>query len=346
MLNKSLRDLVNDDVDTLRYNTKQGIFIFNKNDVIKALDHELRSNRKNVLNALRDENNFKYYATIKPTFFKSLDTLAQKFANFSEVIALCKTRLTLFSLVSPKIISLPPILLTGEPGVGKTRFIKELAKLLNTDFYSLDFSTISSGFVLNGGDSTWSESKPGFVSNSLRESRYANPIILLDEIDKVGNDKIYDPLACLYSLLEPHSATNFRDEFLEITMDMSKIMWFATANYPERIAAPIRSRMTQVHIDPPSHEHSKNIAHSIYKELLDSHAWGKHFSKKLSLNVINQLATLPARQVRKALENALATAASRAKNNSLRIKIIASDLGDLHGLKNQSKKGIGFLAEI
>lgn len=346
MLNKSLGDLVNDDVDTLRYNTKQGIFIFNKNDVIKALDHELRSSRKNVLNALRDENNFKYYATIKPTIFKSLDKLAQKFANFSEVIALCKTRLTLFSLVSPKIIALPPILLTGEPGVGKTRFIKELATLLNTDFYSLDFSTISSGFVLNGADSTWSESKPGFVSNSLRESRYANPIILLDEIDKVGNDKIYDPLACLYSLLEPHSAANFRDEFLEITMDMSKIMWFATANYPERIAAPIRSRMTQVHIDPPSHEHSKNITHSIYKELLDSHAWGKHFSKKLSPEVINPLATLPARQVRKALENALANAASRAKNNSSRIKIIASDLGDLHASKKQSKMGIGFLAEI
>ncbi|HDZ13778.1 hypothetical protein LCGC14_1021910 [marine sediment metagenome] len=346
MLNKSLRDLVNNDVDTLRYNMDQGIFIFNKKDVIKALDHEVRSSRKNVLNELHDEHNFKYYAIIKPTIFKSLDRLAQKFANFSKVIDLCKTRLTLFSLVSPKMISLPPILLTGEPGVGKTRFIKELAKLFNTDFYSLDFSTISSGFVLNGGDSTWSESKPGFVSNSLRDSRYANPIILLDEIDKVGNDKIYDPLACLYSLLEPHSAANFRDEFLEITMDMSKILWFATANYPKRIPAPIRSRMTQIHIDPPTHEHSKNITHSIYKELLDSHAWGKHFSKKLSLEVINLLTILPARDVLKALENALANAANRAKNNSFRIKIIVSDFGDVHALKKQSKKGIGFLAEL
>jgi ATP-dependent Lon protease len=326
-------------------NPNDGNYIFSKDDVLKAIDNEYRTDRKKVLGDLYKEDNFKYYAVINQNIFESLNTLRKTFGNFNEVIDLCIRRLKLFSLASPKVITLPPILLSGEPGVGKTRFLKELAKILGTDLYFLDFSTVSSGFILNGGASSWTDSKPGFLSEKLRASKYANPIILLDEIDKVAGDHRYDPLACLYSLLEGHSAETFRDEYLEIEMNMSKVIWFATANYPEKIAAPIRSRMTEIHIEPPTKEHSLNIVKAIYKELLDTHSWGEYFSTQLASNVIERLVMLPPRLMKKELEQTLANAADRTKSKQGKIKIQLTDLGEI-SIAKIGARGIGFLAEI
>lgn len=323
---------------------RDGVILFDKAAVKKAFDKEFRADRKTVLKELYEECNIRSYATINKNIFTDLDRLARQFGNFTEVIRLCQTRLTLFKLASPQVISLPPILLVGPPGVGKTRFLKEMAKVLRTDFFSLDFSTMSSGFILAGGASSWSDSKPGFISESLRESEFANPIILLDEIDKSNTSLRFDPLGCLYSLLETHSAKNFRDEFLEVEMDMSHIIWFATANNPNTIPAPIRSRMTEINIELPTHEQAKTIVKSIYSETLASYPWGTKFTDKLDIEVVEELATNPPRQVRKQLELALANAASRAGRKRKQIKLETADLDNQVGVEKKQKSGIGFLA--
>lgn len=311
------------------------VIIFKKNDVQKALDKEFRSDRKDILTKLYNETNIKLYAAIKPSTFCQLDALARQFANFDEVVELCKTRLRLFNLSSPKLIALPPILLSGPPGIGKTRFLKELASVLETNFYSLDFSTISSSFILNGGHSSWADSKPGFISDSLRHSDYANPIILLDEIDKVG-DKKYDPLGCPYALLERHTAKNYKDEYL---------LWFATANYPDFIPAPIRSRMTEVQINAPDEQQSKTIVRCIYQEIIRGTVWVNHFYKQLDEQVIELFSGLSPREMKKGIEAALACAAERAQYKRRKIKLAVSDVREIKKTEH-TRTGIGFLAQL
>lgn len=321
-----------------------GIYIFKHDHVHSAYKSEFNDTRKSVLKALIRENNWKPFALIKDELLDELDSLAEQFSNFSDVIALCKRNLQLFRLESPEVISFSPILLSGPPGVGKTRFMSELAKVLGTDFFSLDFSTLSSGFIVTGGSSSWSESKPGFISESIRKSRYANPIFMLDEIDKVSADLRFDPLGAFYSLFESHTACQFKDEYLDIPMNLSGVLWVATANHPERIPTPIRSRMIEIEIQPPSAAQSREIVKAIYRELLEAHAWGKHFDKELDESVIDHFAGMPPRLIKLELEKTLANAASRTPSDSRPIGLMPVDV-NIQG-KELKREGIGFLASL
>ncbi len=361
MSKKSLRELVNDNLgkptgtslyDELHIRELEeeppavgtGLYIYKQDHVISAHKREFNQTRKEILKELSKENNWKPFALIRKTLVDELDNLAEQFANFSEVIELCKRNLQLFSLESPEVISFPPLLLSGPPGVGKTRFMSELAKVFGTDFFSLDFSTLSSGFIVTGGSSSWSESKPGFISESIRKSRYANPIFMLDEIDKVSADLRFDPLGPFYSLFESHTACLFKDEYLDIPMNLSGVLWVATANKPELIPAPIRSRMIEIKIKPPSSAQSREIVKAIYRELLESNAWGKHFDKKLDEAVIDAFDGMPPRLMKLELEKALAQAASRTHSDSRPICPLPDDV-DIQE-EELKQTGIGFLAKL
>ena len=216
--------------------------------------------------------------------------------------------------------------------------------MLGTDFFSLDFASVSSSFVVAGGYSSWMDSKPGFVSKSIRKSTYANPIFMLDEIDKVTTDSRHNPLGPMYGLLERHTAKHFVDEYLEIPFDVSFVIWIASANYPEQIPEPIRSRMIEIAIHPPTTAQARAIICSIYDELLNMNAWGKHFATKLDKKVIDKLSTLSPRLVRIQLENALANAVQRSPANKRPIVVIPKDVTIA---SNRTKsRGIGFMANI
>lgn len=317
--------------------------IYDKSVVTREYDKEVSGKRKKILRELLEEPNHKPIASFENEIIDELDELGKKFGNFSEVINMCKNALWLGSLEAPKVFSMPPLLLSGPPGVGKTRFISELAAVIGTDFFSLDFSTVSSSFVVAGGASSWSESKPGFVSNSMRNSRYANPIIMLDELDKASVDTRHDPMGPMYSLLEKHTAKRFIDEYLEIPFDVSSVIWIASANYPERIPEPIRSRMLEIAIANPTPEQSKAIIYSIYKELL-LNPWGKHFAKELDIKVIEKLSDLPPRIARIQLENAMARAVRRSKAKVRPVVLLPKDV--LISTSQSKSKGMGFLADI
>lgn len=166
----------------------------------------------------------------------------------------CKKSLLLASLSEPKLAYVPPILLVGEPGIGKTRFLRDLAACLKVCFFSVDLARASAGFVLAGSSSSWAEGKPGLVSNSLRKRKVSNPIILLDEIDKASGDAKYDPLGCLYTLLEREISKIFKGEALEVEMNCSCINWVASANNIDSIPQPIRSRFIVYHVEAPSRQ--------------------------------------------------------------------------------------------
>lgn len=317
--------------------------IFNRADVTRALLGEQNDKRLVVLRSLKRQAEFKPLACYPDDFINRLERLGKQFGNFNEVIEKCRNIFILGTLEPPNIINLPPLLLVGPPGVGKTRFISELASVLGTTFFDLDFSSLTSGFIISGGSSSWSDSKPGFVSDSIFKSVFANPIIMLDEIDKAQAGSSYDPLGSLYGLLERHTASRFTDEYLDIPMDLSSVLWVASANYPEKIPEPIRSRMVEVFIDMPTHDQSREIVKAVYKELLKAQPWGKHFSVELDSKIIELLSSLSARQVRIELENALARAAVRSQGKIRPIIITPKDVSLRHGKEIKTVK-IGFLA--
>lgn len=108
-----------------------------------------------------------------------------------------------------RVVRLPPLLLVGPPGVGKTYFAQRLAATLHLPYEEVHMESATAAWILSGMDSTWNESKPGRIFETLVHGRFANPLILLDEIDKVGSGNRYDPMGSLYGLLEPHTASRF-----------------------------------------------------------------------------------------------------------------------------------------
>lgn len=348
MTERSLRDRLfadtPDEPENLPHDQKRPIQrIFDPAEVHKAIADEKNDNRLKILFSLRRQAEYRRLACFPEDLRNKLKILEKQFGNFNEVIALCRNAFILGALEPPNIINLPPMLLVGPPGIGKTRFLSELAMTLGTTFYDLDFSSLTSGFIISGGSSSWNDSKPGVISNSMLKSKYANPIILLDEIDKAQTGSNFDPLGPMYGLLEKHTAKRFTDEFLNIKMDASSIIWVASANYPERIPEPIRSRMVEIFIDMPTPEQSYEIVKAIYRELLNTQAWGKHFSVELDPKIIVQLASLPARRVRIALESALAHAAIRSHGKMRPIIVTPQDFS-LHRSQKNKVIQMGFLA--
>ena len=133
-------------------------------------------------------------------------------------------------------------------------------------------NSLTAGWVLTGASAQWHNARPGKVAQTLVEGDYANPIVVLDEVDKTGGDHRYDPMGALYALLERDTAMQFKDEFLDVSMDASHILWVATANDESVLPEPILNRMNVYVIERPDAEGSRHIALSVYHEILDAHA--------------------------------------------------------------------------
>jgi len=245
--------------------------------------------------------------TVKPSAMPQLDALFEELPNFSEVIEDIRKQLAL-CIDSNDSIELPPMLLLGEPGIGKTHFARRISTLLGTGFCFIPMSSLTAGWILSGASSQWKNAKPGKVFETMVHGDYANPVLVVDEIDKASSDGHYDPLGALYSLLEHGTAIQFVDEFVELPIDASGAMWVATANEASKIPDPILNRMNVYEIEPPDIDGSARIATSIYREIRDSHDWGRRFPEQMSAPATEKLASLSPREMRRALQAAFGNA--------------------------------------
>src|SRR5204862_277576 len=180
--------------------------------------------------------------TVKPSALPEMDALFEDLPNFTEVLADIRKQLAL-CVDSNDSVELPPMLLLGEPGIGKTHFARRLAQLLGTGYGFVPMSSLTAGWVLSGASSQWKNAKPGKVFETFLNGEYANPVMVVDELDKASSDGQYDPLGALYELLESQTAMRFIDEFAEIPIDASGAVWIATANDAARIRDPLLHRM-------------------------------------------------------------------------------------------------------
>lgn len=224
-------------------------------------------------------------------------------------------------------VRLPPLLLYGPPGVGKTHFCESLAKVLGVPVRRHPMDQAETSGALLGSDAVWGNSRYGLVFDLLGLGEYANPLVILDELDKAQtmgktSGGFSSPTGVLHSLLEPVSAAQVRDISLDLELDASQITWIATANYPWWVPVTLRSRFKEFFIMAPDAEQAIQLSHSVVKNALRAAGFQVEEPDR---RIVVALAHLSAREIFQATLSA-AAAATRCGAHRVAVSHLSSEI--------------------
>ncbi len=236
-----------------------GILVFDPKNIAHAtaaMENSRRDEKVTILKVLKDAARADGYRAVLRPRRAALTALGASlkatFPNFEATIERLVRELALQSVRSAGDFRMAPLLLYGAPGIGKTTFARVLAERLRVDFEVISAGSTQGAFEFSGTSRHWSSSQPGRIASLLARSGMACPIVVVDEVDKMGEDRQHPVLPALLDLLEEGSARRFRDACLDVTFDASRLVVLATANEPARVPKPLRSRMQEIKVSLPT----------------------------------------------------------------------------------------------
>lgn len=246
--------------------------------------------------------------TVTETMISKVDELIYDFPHFNEVINYISLSLKM-RLKTNNILGFKHILIVGNHGIGKNEFIKRLYDILDYVGSTLSMPSIMAPFELAGMDVGWNGSSPGFFFKSLVRNDAANPIIVLDDVDKVNVTHHGNINITISDLLDPSNAKTYYENFFQTNIDMSNVTVIGLANTLETVDKGLLNLFKVFEISPPKIENISSIAFSVYKGLKQESIY---FDIVLSDSEINELVakfimrkvTSP-RSIRKVLEESM-----------------------------------------
>ena len=227
--------------------------------------------------------------------------------------------------------------LVGPPGVGKTSVAMSMARAMNRKLARISLGGVSDEAEIRGHRKTYVGSMPGRILNAINQAGSCNPLILLDEIDKLGHDHRGDPASALLEVLDGEQNATFRDNFLELPFDLSDVLFVTTANTTDTIPRPLLDRMEVIELSSYTDEEKIQIAkrHLLPKEL-KRHGLSKT-QLKLTDGAIREIITAYTRESGvRVLERQLATVCRKAA-----MKVVADDVKSIRVTEKQLEEYLG-----